>query len=399
MPRKPRSPKTQKEIATGKPQQHNRAYDVRRDNDNVRDFTVQLQDIDAAILFYLDNIVLPTLKDNNEAIKIPVYYGSPERWKSAQQDGYFKDASGKTQVPVIIFRRTGLAKNRDLTNKVDANYPQLFQSFKKNWSRKNSYCHFSKVNNISPAFEQYNVIVPDYVNLTYEFIIWTDFVDQMNTIIEAINYSEGTYWGDPEKFKFRVKIDDYANTTDLTGDQDRLVRTSFTLTLAGYIISDTLNKEIAHITRKLYTNFVLRFGQEVDSSNELTDSTATPVSGRVASTRGSGAAPVNGSLTNVVAQYLALNISKTSDNISGATAIFYDTYIAQAPYPLVATTKDNFIFSINGQVVPPATITTFSQVGSTVEITFDVTALGYSLSASDKVVVTGKFNPNSDTTL
>lgn len=398
MAKRPRAPKTQKEIATGIPSTHNRAYDVRRDNDNVRDFKVQLQDIDSAILFYLDNIVLPTLKDNNESIKIPVYYGSPERWKSAQEDGFFKDKDGKTQVPVIIFRRTGLAKNRELTNKVDANYPQLYQSFKKNWSRKTAYCHFSKVNNISPAYEQYNVIVPDYVNLTYEFIIWTDFVDQMNTIIEAINYSEGTYWGDPEKFKFRVKIDDYVNQTDLTGDTDRLVRTTFTLILSGYIISDTLNKEIADTTRKLYTNFILRFGQDVENVNELTDSAAVPITGNIATPTGGSSANAS-SLSIAVSQYLALNISKTSDSISGNTAIFYDSYIATAPYPLEATTKDNFIFSINGQVVPPAVITSFSQVGSTVEITFDATALGYSLSASDKIVATGKFNPNSDTSL
>lgn len=399
MATKPRTPKKQKEIATGKEQSRVRAYDVRRDNDNVRDFKVQLQDIDSAILYYLDNIVLPTLSDNGNPIKIPVYYGSPERWKTVQEDGYFKDKDGKTQIPVIVFRRTGLTKNRELTNKVDANYPQLYQSFKKQWSRKNSYSQFSVLNNITPAYEQYNVIVPDYVTLTYEFVIWTDFVDHMNTIIEAINYSEGTYWGEPERFKFRVKIDDYANTTDLASDADRMIRTTFTLTLAGYIISDSLNKIIADQTRKLYTNFILRFGQDVDGLNELTDSSTSTPETRIATAGGGGAAPES-TLSNSVAQYLALNISKNSDAVSGTNvAIFYDTYIAVAPYPLQATSKDNFSVFINGQMIPPALILSFIQVGTTVEITFDTANLGYTISNSDVVSVSGKFSPSSDTSI
>lgn len=39
---------------------------------------------------------------------------------------------------------------------------------------------------------------PDYVNITYEFIIWTTYMEQMNKIVEKVIYSDGAYWGDPE---------------------------------------------------------------------------------------------------------------------------------------------------------------------------------------------------------
>jgi hypothetical protein len=247
-------------------------------------------------------------------------------------------------------------------------------------------------------------VVPDYVNITYEFIIWTDYVEQMNDIVEAINYSEGSYWGEPERFKFRTRIDDFTNQTDLTGDTDRLVRTTFTLTLYGYIISDSLNRQIAKHATKQYSNYVLRFGQEVDSATELTD-TGAPVSGRTLASPGQASNITLNTITvdisDEVADYLALNISKNSDNIaSGNTAIFYAATIATAPSPLPATTKDNFSVYINGQYIPSALITSFTQVGTTVEIVFDTAALGYTIiDGTDKVTAIGKFASPSDTTL
>lgn len=398
MAKQPRKPKTQSEIFTGKPKLHNRAYEVRRDNDNVKDYKVKLEDIDTAILYYLDNIVLPNVSDNGNSLRIPVMYGSPEKWHSAGHDGFFKDKDGKIQVPLVMFRRTNVTKNRDLSNKIDANFPQLYQSFTKRWSRKNAYVPFSILNNVSPSREQFNVIVPDYVTISYEFIIWTDFVDQMNDIIEAVNYSEGTYWGEPERFKFRVRVDDYTNITDLPADNDRIIRTSFNLNLSGYIITDTLNKAIAQQNKKVYTNFILRFGQEVDNINELVDAKPVAVAKTAVTTQQSSNSSTI--LNSTVASYLALNITKDSDAISGTnTAIFYDSYIATAPAPLPATSKDNFVVFINGQLIPVALIISISQVGTTVEITFDTVNLGYSLSYTDHVIAIGKFNPSSDTTL
>lgn len=262
MAKQPRKPKSQFEISTGKPRPQTRAKQLRRDNDNVRDYKIKLKDVDEAINYYLNNIVIPTVSDNNESAHVPIIYGAPERWKSVQQDGFYKDQDGLILVPLIMFRRTNLSKNRELSSKIDANFPQLYQSFSKQWSKKNAYTPFSILNNISPILEQYNVIIPDYVNITYEFVIWTNFVDQMNDIVEAINYSEGSYWGEPEKFKFRTKIDDYSSITELDNTSDRMVRTSFTLTLFGYIISDSLNRTISNETRKINTNFSIKFGQE-----------------------------------------------------------------------------------------------------------------------------------------
>ena len=68
-----------------------------------------------------------------------------------------------------------------------------------------------------PQNEYYNVAVPDYVNLSYDFIIWTTYIQQMNSIVEKIQYSEGAYWGEPGKMRFRTSIDAFNDVTETDG--------------------------------------------------------------------------------------------------------------------------------------------------------------------------------------
>ena len=51
--------------------------------------------------------------------------------------------------------------------------------------------------------------MPDYVTLTYEFTIFTSYIEQMNKIVEKINYSDGAYWGEPGKMRFRTQIESF----------------------------------------------------------------------------------------------------------------------------------------------------------------------------------------------
>jgi hypothetical protein len=48
---------------------------------------------------------------------VPIIYGSPERWKSVQRDGFYRDKKGKIMMPLIVFKRTSVDKNRSIANK------------------------------------------------------------------------------------------------------------------------------------------------------------------------------------------------------------------------------------------------------------------------------------------
>ena len=227
----------------------NRAEKISSKNDPTKQFTVNLMDIDEAVMYYFDNVIKPTVIQNGERIAVPLVYGSPERFKSMQKDGYLRDKKGKTMSPIIVFKRDNIEKNRSITNKLDANSPNLYTTWQKIYTKYNTYSNFNVLNNRIPT-EQFTAnVVPDYVTLTYSFIIQTYYIEQLNKLIEAVNYASDSYWGNPERFKFKAMIDSFPTTTELNQGTDRVVRSTFTLKIFGYIIPDVVQKDLNSIKK------------------------------------------------------------------------------------------------------------------------------------------------------
>ena len=270
-------PKTQREISISQhtaydasrgnpnditPDIENRGNQVSMRGDNVETFTLGLKDIDEAIMYYLDEIIKPTVIQNGVAQKVPIIYGSPERWKQIQKDGYYRDKKGKIMMPIISFKRNNIVKDRTVANKLDANNPNNVSVYQKPYSRENAYDKFNVLNNRKPQKDLYVVIVPDYVTVSYDFIISTYYVEQMNKLIEAINYASDSYWGDKERFKFRARIDSYDTPIELNQGGERVVKTTFSLKLYGYLVPDTVQKQLNTVT-KFHNKTKLKFNFEV----------------------------------------------------------------------------------------------------------------------------------------
>jgi hypothetical protein len=247
----------------------NRSEKMSFKDDTVKPFTVGLQDIDESIMFYFQNVIRPTVIQNGNRLAVPVIYGTPERWKSVQKDGYYKDKNGAIMSPLIMFKRDTIDKNRSLTNKLDANAPHLYTSWRKAYNNKNSYSNFDVLTNRIPV-EQFIVnVVPDYVTLTYSCTIQTYYNEQLNKIIEAINYASDSYWGDPERFKFKASIDSYSTAIEISDSTNRIVKGTFTIKLSGYIIPDTIQKEITSIKKYNSKAQVIVITETVNNLNNL----------------------------------------------------------------------------------------------------------------------------------
>jgi hypothetical protein len=89
----------------------------------------------------------------------------------------------------------------------------------------------------------------------------------MNKIVEAINYASDSYWGDPNRFKFRARIDTFTDNTTVNQGEERLVRMSFNIKLRGYIVPDTIAKDLTSVKRFLSAGKV-SFSVETDSTIE-----------------------------------------------------------------------------------------------------------------------------------
>ena len=245
----------------------NRGTDISFKGDTVKDISIGLKDIDNAIIQYFNDYIKPTVIQNGNRVAVPVMYGSPERWKSVQANGFQRDGNGKLITPLIMVKREGFDKNKNLGNKLDGfNHAQLYQVVGTKFNQRNIYDNFSVLNNRIPSNQYYITSVPDYLTVNYSCIVFTDFVEQNNKIVEAIEFSSDSYWGDPNRFKFKANIDSFSTTTLLEQGQDRAAKSTFNIKLFGYIIPDTVNKDLATARSKFYTQAQVIFDIETTGS-------------------------------------------------------------------------------------------------------------------------------------
>lgn len=279
-------PKTQKQIANsfitpsdpqmGNPNLANPNYEgvnrgtqVSWQDDGTKPFTVGLEDIDGAIMYYFQNVIQPYVVQNGQRIEVPIIYGSPERWKSVQRDGYYKDKNGAIMLPLLMFKRNDVTKNRSIANKLDANAPFNYQSFTKKYSKQDFYSNFNVLNNRIPVKTYYAVVMPDYVTITYSCVVQTYYMDQMNRIVEAINYASDSYWGNPQRYQFKAMIDSFATPVELVTDNNRSVKATFDIKVNGYIVPEVMQKYQANVTKKFYSAGKVVFALETTSNDAI----------------------------------------------------------------------------------------------------------------------------------
>lgn len=247
--------------STNLPNRYNRGTDNKEVEGVSTEVTVDLHTIDNAILKYLQTKVRPTVMQNGKQIQVPVIYGNPERWKSAQQDGNIRDKNGMIMLPLMMIRRTSIKKNaiNNPTNK----YQQY--TFKTGWNPRNIYDRFTVVNRITPSQVYHASMVPDYYDISYEAMVWTEYMEQMNKLIENISFESNEYWGEDNSYKFISKIDNYELLTELPANNARLVRSKFNIEVKGYILPQfALNKTgmKSPTTRLEYTTKKVVFSTE-----------------------------------------------------------------------------------------------------------------------------------------
>jgi len=238
-------------------------------DDTTKPFSIGLEDLDWAVMYYFQNVIKPSVIQNEERLEVPIIYGSPEKWASFQKFGFIRDLNSRIMAPLLMFKRNNVEKNRSLANKLDANQPNNIAVTGKKYSKQNAYSKFNLLNNIKPEQTLYATVVPDYVTVTYDCAVFTYYNDQLNKIIEAVEYASDAYWGDPERFKFKTNIDSFASTIELSDNKERIVRSTFTLKMHGYIIPDTIQKGTTFISKFSNRNQLVITSEVVVNINNL----------------------------------------------------------------------------------------------------------------------------------
>jgi hypothetical protein len=355
----------------------NRAKQIKSTKGDLKQ-SITLFDIDYAMMTYLEDTVLPTLDDNGKVLKIPVIYGNSERWVGARRQGVYRDNKGKIQLPLMMIRRTSIAKDETMPM---LNRHVSYSGVTK-YSKDNRYDRFTAMGgNVKPKYEIYNITMPEYVELNYECMVWTNFTEHLNSVIEQLNYAS-SYWGDKDHFKFRTSISDYNVVNEVGDGTERINRVEFTLNVKSYLLPEKFDGENT-IKKSMSTKrVVVSTETDVTANGRLEGMLTTP-------------SPYYDNKDLI--DFLSLNNSKV---VAGGvnTATFSNIKLIQAPAQLAGVITSGLTYDgssydiklyINGVRYYQTTHFTITSYSNNTLIL--ALSPGFSVDSGDEITITGKF--------
>jgi hypothetical protein len=258
-----------------------------------------IEDIDRALFNLFDKDLPLTYSYKKEPKKIPIVFASGERFALIARKKPLRDKAGALILPIISIMRTNVTQDNEMgmasnttvphiikkrLSKKDPRYQRLLnktglknsddlatgEAFMNDGteaplkgaspgrvaSRRGEYELSDNVrsgNLLTPKldnniFEVIEMPPPTFITATYDITIWAQYVIQMNDIVMAImtnaqNYAQRTFRIESAKgYSYVAYMDssfDPANNFDDFTDDERIVRTSFTMKVPGFLLGET----------------------------------------------------------------------------------------------------------------------------------------------------------------
>jgi hypothetical protein len=219
----------------------------------------------------------------------------------------------------------------------------------------------------------------------------------MNKIVEAFQYATDEYWGDKDGFKFRVKIDNFDNTTEVSEGSQRIVRTNFTMAVYAYLLPEQFDNQSTH--KKSITPKKVVWGTETDLTGLGSNVTGKTVEKQLYN-----------EYSDVI-DFMSIRGSQETVFVDSDSVKLSNVELPKLPPELngVFDTNDWFRVYVNGVFIPSTKYSyTGSYANNEIEFNFSTgslsvggtyptdlqstsTELGYILSSSDEIGITGKF--------
>ena len=145
-------------------------------------------------------------------------------------------------LPAIVIKRTGVAMNDQMPlsfdNDVQGKFINVVRS-SNGWSKNNRYDRFSVLTGQKPVEEFIKTGMPDFVVCTYNIVMMTAFMEQMNDLNTIMVEHLETYWGDSTSYRFLTALEgDISNEVQMESQGERLIKNELTITIKGYMIPE-----------------------------------------------------------------------------------------------------------------------------------------------------------------
>ena len=267
----------------------NTGYDSKNIPENFEIPSCGVEDVDKA-LFRLFNEELPmTIELEGETKRIPVIFATGERAFILRRKEPLRDRQGALVLPLISILRTGLDQNptilpalgpgdgqivikRSISNKNDIyRRQQNIEGFQNQKGVATNNKHIGNSSRITydrgeislkttknNIYEFLTIPVPRFFVATYEISFWSQYLQQMNKIQEALMTSYNlsstkTFRVESDKgYWFVAEVDSGISTDqnfDSFQDEERIIKSSITINVNGYIINPDFDGAINPVRR------------------------------------------------------------------------------------------------------------------------------------------------------
>ena len=229
----------------------NKEQSVKPGKNASKNYSIDIKDVDSVIVHHVKNVMNLKVIENGELVSVPVLYGNSERWANVRRQGYLRDKNGTLQLPLLMLKRTSIDRN-ELSNQgfehdLQGEHIQIVRS--SNWSKDNYYDNFAVQQNNKPNRDIVVTGMPQFIDVSYDFVVWTHYMEQMNSITQNFITQSNKYWGNTGDYRFLCKIGGALNdATELNQDSERIVKLEFSISLSGYLIPETISNVISKKT-------------------------------------------------------------------------------------------------------------------------------------------------------
>ena len=368
-----------------------RADQVSARGDKLKDYSIDFEDINQAVIYYFKNVIKPYVIEDGSRVEVPVITANQERWKTAQMDANIRDKDGKILFPVIVLKKDTVEKNRAIGNKLDGNQAHNYYTFQAGYSKESQYSNFSLLTNRRPAKSYNVVVVPDYYKITYSCAVYVNKIGDLDKILEAIMYSSYSYWGDPKRFTFMAMVDSMPITQEMNQGENRKIYSVFNIVLNGHIIPDSINQYMS-IDKRMFSKAKVSFQTNVGI--DISVGPKSQIAKKTQLTNSGGGGFNSNANTLVIAAYLANNtpLSVASVDIAPPDTFYIrNKSILQAPKGLPATSKSNFFVHVNGRLLQDTDVISITQIGGDIQFVVNTVSIGFTLDNTQTIEVIGKF--------
>jgi hypothetical protein len=226
--------------------------------------------------------------------------------------------------------------------------------------------------------------MPEYVELNYDCMCWTSYTEHLNSVVEQLNFT-GQYWGNKDTFKFRTEVSEYNIVNEVGEGTERINRVEFSLNVKAYLLPETFDGEATTKKSMSIKKVVVSTETDVTANGRLEGLLTTP-------------SPYYDNKDLI--DFLSINNSKVGNPTTNNTITFTGIKLIQTPAQLQSVisagltlnslTYDAKIY-INGVRYYQTTHFTCTGTINNLTINFISANLGFNVTSTDEIIITGKF--------